>query len=285
MAVFEASPVERLGYVVKDYLACKELVEFVSKAALGMKELHAEIDALNNAEQELREFLQSLPKQYPIHLDSEERLSSDKFTSGTSEFEQFRRKQAKELARRLLRATHPDVNPNGSAIGITFEQVRSLAKAGEVEVLQYLRKKHGFSVSVGTSGEEQDSDMLEKAETLLFVKLKKYKATPGFKLATLYYANRAEFVENTKRILREKAAELSHQLTEMMYPEGSADAKAEAEAARQSGVDAEQRIEEIGRKIDGKIASFMTPNQPGLDPELAKAAEETVSQINKGSNE
>jgi hypothetical protein len=281
MALPDIPPVDRLGFVVKDYLACKELVDFVSKAALGMKELHAEIDELNKADHELREFLRSLPKQHPINLDSEERLLSDKLTSGTSQFEQLRRKQAKDLARRLLRATHPDLNPNGSALGITFEQVRALANEGEVEVLQYLRKKHGFSVNGDEPGEEQERDMLENADTLLYVKMQKYKSTPGFKLATLYYANREAFVLNTKRILSEKAADLRLQLTEMMYPEGSADARAVVEDARPQS--AEQRVEELGKKIDGLIASFMNPDQSDLYPELLRATEDALANVDAGN--
>lgn len=260
-----------LSITVKDYLACKKLVDFVNDAALGLEELHVEIDALNKADYELREFLQALPKQHPMALDSEAPKDSDKLTNGTSHFEQLRRKQAKELARRLLRATHPDVNPDGGNLGVTFKEVRELANAGEIEVLQFLRKQANFK-SAGETDEEEARRLIS-VDRALQIRLQMFKATPGFRLATLYYANRPMFVENTRRILKERTEDIKAQLNEMMYPAGHPDMEP---VPVQS---AEERVEELMGRIDTKLDNFMSLDTSDLDPELLASAKEVVESI------
>lgn len=210
-----------LSVVARDYLACKDLMDRVNQLALGLPEMAETVTALNEADEYLRSVMRDLPKATPIQLDDEPREETD-VLSGDSTFSQLRRKQAKEVSRRLLKAAHPDSADPERPIDLDVKTIKNLADAGEVEVLYHHRARLGFDIPLPEGEEATTKDeLLKKMGLELDVRLKKLKATNPYKLAILYYSNRPCFLDNAKRIFSEVAAELRSRADALRFPAAS----------------------------------------------------------------
>ena len=135
---------------------------------------------------------------------NEDRLASDDMSTALSSHERLRRRQSKELGRRLYSKFHPDRATEGSTVLTDFHGLRGLVNSGEIEVLRYL------DVAVNSSV------MPSNLDDMLDVRISVYQTQPAFRLVRSYLSGSNSHLKDAMSILQNKKRLLDQRIGDLL---------------------------------------------------------------------
>ena len=188
---------------IQQFLVIKQSTKAIADQVFIDPGLTQEVKALLKAEADLRMLMDALPKNHPVNI-SVESEARDFLQESDSVLAQFRRQQAKELARRIYPKVHPDRAETPSAYQL--HQIRAYVVAGEIELLQLIARNLGI----------ESAELSAKVVEGLRVRNMMMSSTPAFKLSRLFYSNKPSFYVEAKKILDKKRQAIDIRRSELL---------------------------------------------------------------------
>lgn len=147
-----------------------------------------------------------------VDLGAEDTELMDQLQTTTSPHQKVRKVQSKKLARKVYKSYHGDMGYDRLLPWLTFAQLRDFANAGELEILWFINAVHGK--------EDLSDDSVKKALSLIEVRISIMQASPGYKTAALYHANREAFIQRLMDALNAKILELQGRISNFYSQSG-----------------------------------------------------------------
>ena len=188
---------------INNFLAIKSAMTMINNQVFAEPELAEEIKGLLESEANLKMLVASLPSTNPVNI-SVVAEPLDYFKEGDSTHTQLRRQRAKELARRIYPKVHPDLAEQKQFF--TVQQIKNFVEAGEVEILVII------SNQIGIDDVKLDDRIIQN----VVMRNSMMSTTPAFKLSRLFFANKAVFLSEARKILVKKKALIDAKQMELM---------------------------------------------------------------------